>query len=509
MATAIAAYRTGLVIGDLEADLVGGLLDYPELIAEAVAIVSADDLADRRLHPVFHTMVEMHREEKPISSVALAHEMERRGRLEAAGGRVAIAELRDGVATDANVIDNARRVARASVERQLRRLFDQATTDPLDPEVRDQIAAVEARLLEAQQGGIDLSEIGFTGDRLRALEKRPEPTSPLPELLDPEPHLHVIAGRSKSGKTTLALWLARAWCQRIAPWPDAPELPGPRSLVISREQPVSRLYGTLRRLQILAGHRSIDAMIDNIVIVGRDPELRPVDRRLLTLDEDGLSMLRGGLQQAQRDGNPFGLLVLDSLSRLRPPGVEENDNDAMTAWLDRLEEIAVEFGVYILLIHHVGHSTDTSRQEARSAGRGASAIAAVAQATWLLERVPGSPNQRLLKVDGNAILPTEITFEVCGDDAEPGSINYFRPIDPIDAYEIDKLLDPSEEISTSALAWRIEGKKPEKGERPAGWAAQKAAALRYRWERDDLIEVFDGPHNAKMMRRKPEENERA
>jgi hypothetical protein len=112
-------------------------------------------------------------------------------------------------------------------------------------------------------------------------------------------------------------------------------------------------------------------------------------------------------------------------------------------------------------------------------------------------------------VDGNAVLPTEITFEGCGEDAEPGSIHYFSPIDPIDTYEIDKLLDPSEEVSTSTLAWRIDEKEPEKGKRPTGQAAKTAAALRHRWERDGLIEVFKGQRNAKMMRRKSQENERA
>ena len=129
--------------------------------------------------------------------------------------------------------------------------------------------------------------------------------------------------------------------------------------------------------------------------------------------------------------------------------------------------------------------------------------------TWLLERAPGSPNQRLLKVDGNSLLPTEITFEVSDAEAEPGSIFYFRPIDPLDAYDIDRVLDDGEEISTSTLAWRIDGKEPEKGKRPTGQAAKTAAALRHRWKQEGLIEAFDGPRGAKMMRRKPRENVRA
>ena len=130
----------------------------------------------------------------------------------------------------------------------------------------------------------------------------------------------------------------------------------------------------------------------------------------------------------------------------------------------------------------------------------------MAQASWLLERVPRCPNQRLLKVDGNALLPSEVTFEVCGEKAEPGSIHYFRPCDPLDAYDIDKYLDRGEEISTSDLAWRVAGTEPEKpGDRPPGAAAKIAAMLRERWAREGLIETFKGSRNAKMMRRKSAE----
>ncbi len=119
------------------------------------------------------------------------------------------------------------------------------------------------------------------------------------------------------------------------------------------------------------------------------------------------------------------------------------------------------------------------------------------------ERISKSPNQRRLKVDGNALLPSEITFRVCGEDAEPGSILYFRPIDPLDDYDISNLLGQGEEINQTELAWRIAGKKQEKaGERPPGTDAKTAAELRRKWRREGLIETFDGPNNAKMMRRK-------
>ena len=85
---------------------------------------------------------------------------------------------------------------------------------------------------------------------------------------------------------------------------DAPSLPGSRALIISREQTASRLDGVLRRLSIFADQGSIETMTDRITLVARDPELRPQDRCLLTLDDRGLRALRAVLRQAQKEGDP-------------------------------------------------------------------------------------------------------------------------------------------------------------------------------------------------------------
>ena len=93
---------------------------------------------------------------------------------------------------------------------------------------------------------------------------------------------------------------------------------------------------------------------DRFHIVARDPELSGDLKPLLILDKSGLNGLEQMLREAREAGDPVGLVVLDSLSRLKPPWVEENDNDAMSQWLDALDEIAQAHNVYILLIHHAG-----------------------------------------------------------------------------------------------------------------------------------------------------------
>jgi len=487
----------------VEWDLVGALLLDPVAIPDALRHVQPGDLYDPRLRPVLATLQDMSRAGEPITPAGVAHELARRGELQAIGGPVTLGKLLDGVVTSAMVEPDSRRVLQASLERQLREAHAEAVRNPRDPDLYRRIRELYERLGVLHHGPAALASVGFSGDCLRALRERPQPSSPLPGLLDSEPHLHVLSGKTKTGKTTFVLAIARGWGQGISPWPGAPSLPGSRALVVSREQPVVRLDAVLRRLCVFADAGSIERMTDRVTLVGRDPDLDPQGRRLLRLDEEGRTVLRATLQQAKKESDPFGLTVLDSLSRLKPPDVEENDNDAMTAWLDAIEEIAVEFDVYILLIHHVGHSNDPGRSEARSAGRGASAIAACAQVLWLLERCPGNPHQRLLKVDGNVVLNSEHTFEVSGPDAEPGAINYFRPIDPLDEHDIDDLCAPGEKLNQTDLAWRVAGKEREPNKRPPGRATSTAASLMSRWSRDGLGEVFPGPRRSKIFRRFP------
>jgi hypothetical protein len=183
-----------------------------------------------------------------------------------------------------------------------------------------------------------------------------------------------------------------------------------------------------------------------------------------------------------------------------PEGLDENSNSEISAWLSPLQELAEELGVYVLLIHHVGHAE--GRNEARTAGRGASAIAAVAQAVWLLENVGDNPRQRKLHVQGNAVPETRITFSVAGEESEPGKILYWRPTDPLAAYDLTDLVGENEEITTSELAARLQDPPPDEGQRAGNVAQRLATRLRTEWQRAGLIEVRDGQRRAKLLRLK-------
>jgi len=481
-----------------ERDLVVGLLLEPDRIPHAACVVAWDHFTDPRLAGVARVMQKIYATGEPVTLPIIGEELERANELEAMGGVLYLAALVDEAqpCIREHIEVYARRVEKHFHERELAHVLLARSDRPKDAALIERAEMHEAAIEELERGPADVLLGAFTGDRLRAVRERPESISPMPGYLDPAPHLHLIQAVQKTGKTALALWIARAWACGVPPWESSPTLPGSRVLMISREQNVGRIDSTARRLDTFARAGDRETWTDRLFIVARDRDLGRELRRLLTLDAGGIELLRAALLRAKAAGEPFGLVVLDSLSRLKPKDVEENDADAMTAWLDALEELAQECGVYILLVHHVGHA---DRKDSRSAARGSSAIGAVAQGMWTLERVDGSPQHRLLKIDGNELLAHEVTFEVASATADEGSIHYFRPGDPCAGHEPETYLQAGEAISTNALAWRLADREPEPGCNPPGAFVQMAAKLRHRWARDGLVKVENGPRNAKMI----------
>lgn len=483
-----------------ERELLGELLaiapgDFP-LAFEAVSkTVSVGDFADLDSRALCSAIFSLASRGEVVTLPAVADELSCTGDLELVG-LPGLAELSgEALGSDVKALADARLVRRFACRRRLAEAASRWQAEPENAGLRAEMARAQEALDACSKGAAPPAPIeaeGFTGDRLRELRRRVEPVSPLANLLDPEPHLHVLLGKPKTGKTTFALDLARSWAQGIAPWPGAAKLPGTRALVISREQPVTRIDATMRRLARFAG--TGDAWADRVVIVARDRELPPGGRRLLTLDDEGLVVVRAALGSAQAAGEPFGFVVLDSLSRLKPAGIEERDNDGLTAWLDSLESIASECGVWVVLIHHVGHSSDESRKEARSAGRGASAISAVAQVVWLFERVKRNPRLRRLEVDGNAVLPGDRHFEVAGKGDPEGSIHFFRPSD-VTAGHDPKVLLAGGPVSVTELARRVGGR-----DKPARSDLDLAKTLLGVWQGADLIDVDPhGPRGACLL----------
>ena len=485
-------------VDDLEQRLVSQILRDPSV----VAIVSKSDFRDPRAAKVFSAILSLEKVGRDITLPSVSDELDRTGDLGSIGGPAALGELADLEATAIGVLDAAKGVRRRALKRRERALHLQASQGEQTEEGREGLREVEAELAALEGGAqADLPDLTFSGSRLESVRNRDEPMSPLPGLFDPEPGLHVFVGQSSQGKTTLALHIAQCWGCGVEPWEGASRLPGTRALFISREQNVRRIDRRARVLDTQNARIKRETWSDRLLLVARDPDLPRELRPLLRMDEHGLPLLRQLLQQAKDDGDPIGLVVLDSLSRLKPAGMSESDNDDMAGWLDELHGMSEEMGAYFLLVHHKGH---VEREGDRGAGRGASAIDAVAQATWDLRHVPGQQAFRELRAYGNGIDDSTRTFRVAPE-SDPGKVLFWRLEGPDDAIKPEDHLTPGEAITTEDLAWKLSGKiRPatgpdDKRARAPRDAQIRAAAARDRWEAEGRISISTGVHNAKLI----------
>ncbi len=314
------------------------------------------------------------------------------------------------------------------------------------------------------------TDIGLTGDRLRAFREQPEPVSPIRGLLDPIPGLHVVVGKPKTGKTTFVVHLLHAWAAGASPWEGVPRLEGARTLMLSAEQPALRVDETGRRMDICAADINRDAWTDGSTLIARRSDIGPFEKSLLTFDDPGFDAFEMLLDAYREAGDPVAAVGLDSLSRLLPPGVSENSAEELSPWLSRLQEIAERHATYVLLIHHQGH---TDRGDVVSRARGSSSISAVAQATWA---ITADTRTRSLEISGNAMPTHRLEFDVAGPEHDPGEIHYWRPA-VIDGKEILKFVQPGETIGVSDLARRMFHVEPEERPLPKQRAKAKRLAL--------------------------------
>ena len=323
-------------------------------------------------------------------------------------------------------------------------------------------------------GGIEepltLREFALDQDRLRRLSSLRCPESPLPGVLDPRPSLHILGGKPKSGKTTFGCHFATAWAEGVSPWQGAPKLPGERALIISAEQDVQPLYVRIRSTVVGTGLGSEERFDKRLLIHGQlsrdeceDLGVRdPSSIMAGGLSTKVLAQLAEMLETERRNGEPITFVLVDSLSRVLPPGFSENDAADMSRFLDALQKIAVHFQAYVVLIHHEtkGTSGDILKDM-----RGSGAIGAVARVLWGWSRVKNKPQQRRMRTMGNGIIGRDITFEVCeASDSGEDRIDFFRVgLSDLEAHTVAVVVSSGEALSLNEIAHRVdERRRPDK-----------------------------------------------
>ena len=185
---------------------------------------------------------------------------------------------------------------------------------------------------------------------LKELYKQPLEIDWLVEDIIPNNSIGMIYGASGSGKSHIILSMA-AMIANGLPWFDNETKQG-NVLLMAGEG----LSGFSRRLRAI--EKEYDLEIDE--------DKLHISNRAIGLDtSDGYKLVERAISELE---TPPQIIIIDTLSRHLMES-EENSNDDMARFINRLEEIRCKYECTIILVHHTGKAS-------KQGARGASALKA-------------------------------------------------------------------------------------------------------------------------------------
>lgn|GEM_PF-1951114 len=205
---------------DPERALLGAILLAPAAIEDVIPILAEGDFCKETHRQIYRTVVGLSQRGVAIDLVTVKEELSRDGGLEKAGGIAHLSGLIDGVPDVGNVEHYARIVKEKATRRRLIQLGEKLVTDGRSADKTAAALAEEARegLGELEAGGEAKAKWVLGAEVLRdsPLRNAPRVRTGLVRLDDaiggglPVGSLLVLSGAPGSGKTTLAIQIARA-----------------------------------------------------------------------------------------------------------------------------------------------------------------------------------------------------------------------------------------------------------------------------------------------------------
>ena len=307
-----------------EQAVVGGILIDNNRVNEVSDIISAKDFYSPQNAIIFAAIETLVYSNQPCDVVTVLTALENTGKLEEAGGMAYLAELAESTPSAANILAYARTVATKSRERKIleisRGMNDAIYDEDADSEekINNALSLVnsfdakeekEKTFLELNQElGILLNQRaenkgGLTGvsSGFEAIDKRFNGLQ--------KTDLIVLAGRPGSGKTTLALNIARNVSQDRPVMVFSMEMSG-----VQLTEKIWASYGVRLESIKKADFSDADEGSRIQVAVSKARELN------IAIDERGAltpEQVRARCLREQRKQGPLGLVVIDYLQLMR------------------------------------------------------------------------------------------------------------------------------------------------------------------------------------------------
>ncbi len=358
---------------EAEQSVLGALLIDTTSWDQVADIIATEDFyrPDHRL--IFEALAELVQSGRPGDVVTVAEQLERRARLEQAGGLAYLGTLARDTPTAANVRAYAQIVRERALMRRLIETGRSIAASVFADEgltARELVDRAEARVFEIAEQG---ARAGSGAVRVSAL---------LPPLIDKidDWHTHpdklrglatgfadfdrltgglrggdlvIIAGRPSMGKTTLAVNMA----EYAAVSPDSKASVAIFSMEMPSEQLVTRMLSSIGHVplnSIRTGRVSDD---DWVRITAATHQLS--EARIFIDESAGLTPteLRARARRLKRE-HGLDLIVVDYLQLMQVPGTKENRATEIAEISRGLKALAKELNVPVLALSQLNRSVE-------------------------------------------------------------------------------------------------------------------------------------------------------
>jgi len=355
---------------DIEEQVLGAMLLEKEAIAKVLEVLDEDAFHADYHRKIFQAMIAMFERSEPVDTITLAEELRRRGHLEVVGGETYLVELTMKVTSAANVEYHARIVLEKSLMRNLITAASAVAARAFSPteDAFDLLDEAEQSIFQISEKRLKKSFVSMhkavhdTIEMLEAIHGKHSGVTGVPtgfRDLDSltggwqNSDLIIIAGRPSSGKTALALSVAR----NAAMHSDKPTAVGIFSLEMSTQQLVLRL---------LCAEAKVDA---HQVRTGRLPEddwkrLSIAAGRLtnsnIFIDDTaslGILELRAKARRLKAERN-IGLIIVDYLQLMQGPRNAENREKEISAISRSLKALAKELTIPVIALSQLSRAVE-------------------------------------------------------------------------------------------------------------------------------------------------------
>ena len=331
-------------------------------------VLKTRDFLDVRHQRIFDAFCELDDapELRKIDLLTVRAELERTGKLDAAGGAGYLGELSDGVARSSNAADYARVVRERALSRELHRFGNRVASDAVQNSPREILSAAQEDLYAIAEGTFTSGPVRLTEDLSRLAEesaRHREGFSGIRTGFDDldnvmgglrESDLILVGARPGEGKTSLALNIALTAGRA-----------GKRVLIFSLEMPRRQIA-----TRLLFSHAEVDTWQ-----LSRPGMLNERDRRLIQntlpvvarmpiyVDDSNVTPveLRSKARQVKRE-HGLDLVVIDYLQLMRAsePGSRrfENRNLEIAEISRSFKLLAKELEVPILALSQLSRAPE-------------------------------------------------------------------------------------------------------------------------------------------------------